>query len=115
MAGKLRRRALYIWDILKWAERHRAEAGTWPTSYSGHIIGVTAETWSMVDKALRQGLRGLNAGSSLARLLAERRGVRNCQALQPLTEVKILEWVDAYHKQTGTWPIADSGTIPNSG
>ncbi len=33
------------------------------------------ETWSAIDTALRQGRRGLPGGSSLARLLAEERGV----------------------------------------
>ena len=32
----------------------------------------------------------------------------------PFTEQQILAWVEAYHKRTGQWPKADSGTIPKS-
>src|SRR5262245_35930304 len=48
------------------------------------------------DAALRLGLRGLPGGSSLARLLAARRGVRNHLDLPPLTVTKVLAWADRY-------------------
>jgi hypothetical protein len=44
---------------------------------SGVIKDDLAETWRRVDNGLRYGLRGLPGGSSLARLLDEKRGVRN--------------------------------------
>src|SRR5262249_23512104 len=69
--------------------------------------------WFAVDRALRAGVRGLTAGSSLARLLAQRRGVRNIKALPRLTEAQILTWADRYYRQTGTWPNPHSG--PSSG
>jgi hypothetical protein len=37
--------------------------------------GPAGETWRRVDNALRLGLRGLQRGSSLARLLEQQRGV----------------------------------------
>src|SRR5262249_26817957 len=58
--------------------------------------------------------RGLPAGSSLARLLAERRGVRNTHNLPPLTVEQILAWADAHHQRTSTWPTGRSGKIPES-
>ena len=44
-----------------------------------------AETWAAVDAALINGVRGLEGGSSLARLLDRERGVRNRKALPRLT------------------------------
>jgi hypothetical protein len=48
-----------------------------------------------VNNALSFGLPG---GSSLARLLARERGVRNRCGLPPLTEAAILRWARA-HRQ----------------
>jgi len=52
--------------------------------------GPLGTTWRQIDNALRLGLRGLPGGSSLAQLLAHRRGYRNVRALPPLTEELIL-------------------------
>jgi hypothetical protein len=112
---KQRRRSLVIREILAWADAFRESTGKWPTKESGGIIGTHFETWHNVDSALRQGLRGLPGGTSLAQLLAEHRQYRNIHGLPPLSETKILEWADDHHRQTGAWPTADSGTIPNSG
>ena len=43
---------------------------------SGQIPEAPGENWQMVENALCKGLRGLAGGSSLARLLAEKRGSR---------------------------------------
>ena len=61
--------------------------------------------------ALRNGARSLPGGSSLAKLLAERRGVRNKKDLPPLTITQILAWADAHYERTGEWPGQDSGSI----
>lgn len=50
------------------------------------MLGPKFETWANVDNALRNGLRGLPNGSSLARLLAEKKGVRHIQDLPPLVK-----------------------------
>jgi hypothetical protein len=112
MMKKLRRRPLVIEDILAWADLHHNETGRWPTKESGPIAGAVGEKWNQVDHALRDGLRGLDGGSSLAKLLAEHCGVRNIKELPPLTEEQILQWADAYFAKHGTWPMQDSGTIP---
>lgn len=98
-----------IAQILKWADAHHAKAGRWPISKSGPIAN--GETWCAVDLALRHGQRGLPGGSSLARLLASRRGVRNRAAVARLTVRQILTWADAHYKRTGKWPTARSGVI----
>lgn len=100
-----------IKQILNWADLHRRRNGTWPTAKSGHIPEAPAENWSKVNTALRAGLRGLRGGSSLARLLAKRRGVRNPKALPPHSEQGILRWADEHHRRTGEWPTASSGRI----
>src|SRR5215469_1475829 len=91
-------------QILAWTDAHQKRTGAWPTARSGPVAGVPGETWRALDSALRVGLRGLPGGSSLARLLAFERGVRNLQALPRLTPGQILAWADAHHRRTGQWP-----------
>jgi hypothetical protein len=62
-------------QILARADAHRRRTGRWPTQASGAVPGGTGDTWRAVDSALRDGWRGLPGHSSLARLLAARRGV----------------------------------------
>jgi hypothetical protein len=100
--------------ILSWADHHRGQTGEWPRVLSGPVAAAEGETWLGVDSALREGLRGLRGGSSLARLLAQRRGVRNKAQAPRLTRKLILEWADAYHRRTGKWPGQQSGPIPEA-
>src|SRR5436309_357023 len=84
----------------------------------GHALpaGVTLEppVFRGRPKPARRGLRGLPGGSSLARLLAERRGVRNHLALPKMTIAGILAWADAHHARTGRWPGRASGAIADA-
>src|SRR5437764_1286171 len=106
---KLLRVQLSVEEILAWADAHHQRTGSWPTSESGPVAGSLDQTWRAVDNALRYGLRGLPGGSSLARLLADQRGVRNLGRLPPLTHKQILAWVDAHRQRTGNWPTAECG------
>jgi hypothetical protein len=101
-------------DILKWASAHREATGEWPTRHSGSVAGARFENWGSIDGALRHGRRGLPGGSSLAQLLAERLGARNIHSVQSVTEELILQWADAHHQRTGSWPTAKSGPIPRT-
>jgi hypothetical protein len=94
-------------QILAWADDHHQRSGAWPTADSGPIADAPGEAWRGLDTALRVGLRGLPGGSSLARLLAKERGVRNLQGLPRLTALQILAWADAHHRRTGEWPGSD--------
>jgi hypothetical protein len=102
-----------IATILVWADNHKKRTGKWPKARSGPIRDVLGESWSKVNAALRHGLRGLGplGGSSLAKLLAEERGVRNVRDLPPLTEQKIVAWADAHRCRTGKWPTINSGEL----
>jgi hypothetical protein len=102
---------LTVGQILLWADRFHQETGTWPIQKSGAIPGTDGETWFTVDKTLRRGGRGLPAGSSLARLLAEHRGRRNPKGLPDLTEEKIRAWAEAHRQATGCWPSKGSGAV----
>jgi len=106
---------LTITEILRWADAYRETAGKWPTVKSGDIMGTIGENWGLVDQSLRKGLRGLQGGSSLAKLLAAERGARNYHQLPPLTEEQILAWADAYHLQTREWPMRATIIILGSG
>jgi hypothetical protein len=60
--------ALSLDRILRWADAWHELYGVWPTTKSG-TVGNTGETWLSIDKALRDGRRGLAGGNSLHRLL----------------------------------------------
>jgi hypothetical protein len=64
-----------------------------------------------VNRALGRGGRGLPGGSSLARLLEQRRGRRNQAHAPPLDAGQILRWADAHFRRTGRWPAATSGPV----
>src|SRR5581483_2073506 len=64
-------------QILAWIDAFHARSGRWPHYQSGPIEEAPGETWGAVNFALEQGRRGLPGDSSLAQLLARRRGVRN--------------------------------------
>jgi hypothetical protein len=65
----------------------------------------------MVDTALRRGRRGLRGESTLATLLASKRGARNRRSLPVLTVPQALAWAKAHHGRTGAWPNSKSGAI----
>jgi hypothetical protein len=98
-------------QLLEWADRHQERTGQWPNKASGAIWDAPGETWAAADAALYSGGRGLPGGSSLAVLLEEERGRRNCKRTPPLTEPQILEWADRHHARTGNWPRNDSGAV----
>lgn len=104
---------LSIDAILEWADAHHARTGEWPMRKSGPIPGTDGETWDSVYNALYQGSRELPR-TSLARLLSERRGVRNSSALPPLSEKQILVWAREHLRRTGSLPKRTSGEIPGT-
>jgi len=57
--------------ILAWGRAHHQRTGRPPTKASGRVMEAPLETWQAIDHCLRSGGRGLNGGSSLARILAE--------------------------------------------
>jgi hypothetical protein len=87
--------------ILAWADAHRARTGRWPGTRSGPVAGAPGEDWYRLDDALRKAHRGLAGGTSLARLLAERRGARNPVRPPPLTVGRVLAWADAHRRRSG--------------
>ncbi len=98
-------------QILAWADEHHNRTHSWPTSYSGAVIAAPGEAWNAIDRALRRGFRGLPGGSSLSRLLAEKRGVPSPLDKERLTEEQILAWADAHYARTGQWPTSNSGEV----
>lgn len=63
-------------QILQWADAHHRKTGEWPTRESGQVVGTSGEKWAIIQGSLSKGRRGLPGGSSLARLLAEKRAGR---------------------------------------
>ena len=105
---------LSIPQILAWANAHRERTGRWPVTTSGPIADAPDENWTAVQVALDHGLRGLEGGSSLARLLARERGVRNEKDLRPFIVSEIRGWADAHRVRDGAWPKSSSGPIPEA-
>src|SRR5262245_30804388 len=101
-------------QILAWADLWHARTGRWPGQHSGVIPDSLGETWARVNNALLLGLRGLQGGSSLARLLQAWRGVRNIGQLPPLTAKQVTAWARAHRLWTGDWPNAHSGRVVGS-
>jgi hypothetical protein len=105
---------LTLRQVLDWADHHRRQTGEWPTRDSGDVPGAPGESWANVDAALRQGLRKLEGGTSLAQLLEQHRGVVNLADRPALSEEQILSWADAFHDSTGYWPTRDDGLTSGS-
>jgi hypothetical protein len=100
--------------ILAWADAHRARTGKWPSPKSGPIPELPGVSWATVQSALSFGWRGLPGGSSLARVLAEHRAVRNRSSLPALAIPQILGWAQSFRERTRKWPKETSGPIPES-
>jgi hypothetical protein len=98
--------------ILARADVYRERHGRWPVCSGGRIPGTGGETWGGVHEALRAGHRGLPGGSSLARLLTQRRGKRSLRELPPLTLAGVPAWADRHRAEVGTWPNDKSGPVP---
>ena len=88
--------------------------GAWPLAMAGPIKEAPGETWAAVAVALDHGQRGLPGGSSIAKLLAKQRGVRNRAAVPDFSINRILRWADAHKARTGNWPIIEGGPIRES-
>jgi hypothetical protein len=101
-------------QILAWADSHKERTGHWPKVTSGAIAGAPGETWRAIEDALRHALRGLPGGSSLAKLLLQRRGVRSIVSLPRLKLRDIRRWARAHRERSGKWPTAASGPIPEA-
>src|SRR5262249_43364093 len=101
-------------QIAAWARAHHARTGLWPMCHSGEVVDAPGETWGSIDTSLREGLRGLPGGSSLALLLERRFGVRPRTQGRQLCLRQILEWADFHFARTGKWPRHDTGSIPGT-
>lgn len=109
-----RKSPLSIDDILAWADAYRDRTGGWPVALragKGKVEGQGDLTWAAVDLALSRGYRCLPGGTTLAKLLVERRGHRHHNEPPPLTLALILQWADAHFARTGQWPTAQSGAV----
>jgi hypothetical protein len=101
-------------DILAWADACHARTGRWPKYQDGPIADAPGETWAAVDTALLRGHRGLSGDSSLAKFLAEHRGVRNRSALPHLVVERIAEWAVVHKNRTGRWPTTKSREVADA-
>src|SRR5262249_49115642 len=102
-------------QILIWADLHHEWTGDWPISRTGQVMGTKDRTWEGINTALRKGGSGLPGGTSLARLLEKKRGVRDTRRSRPhLTGRQVLAWADSHHQRSGHWPDRNSGSVLGS-
>jgi hypothetical protein len=102
---------LTITQILTWARAHHQRTGRWPVASLLDIPEAPGESWAAINTALREGLRGLPGGDSLAALLARRLGVRNQSSVPPLSVRQIVQWARDHERRTGKWPTKNSGAV----
>jgi hypothetical protein len=96
--------------ILAWAGAYFEKHGRWPNSRKRENPGSEGKSWRAIDNALKCGLYGLPAGSSLSQFLKEHGKVKR----DKLTTSEILAWADAYLEKRGRWPNSREGEIPDS-
>jgi superfamily II DNA or RNA helicase len=98
--------------ILELLRDYHERTGEWPGELTKDPeLEKTGLNWRKVDRALREGARGLPGSSSIAKLLAAELGVRNGNRPGKLRESQIRAWALAYKKKTGEWPSRDSGDV----
>lgn len=92
---------------------HHELLGKYPSARCRKQVvgGYEGDTWSGYNASLAQGLRGLPGGSSLAKLLSDRFGVRNIQDLPRLDENQIVSLAECHFNSTGNWPNRRSGYV----
>lgn len=109
-AGSVRRPLTVVSVLIAAAEYHR-QHGEWPGPESvDPALEAQGESWRRIDRALRDGGRGLPR-TTLVKLLAERSGARNKNRPGPLSEADIRTWILAHVRRTGSYPTRDSGPI----
>jgi hypothetical protein len=64
---------LVEWQILRWADEHHTRTDRWPSAGAGPVAAALGESWQKIDRALREGFRGLPGDDSLSRLLRRHR------------------------------------------
>jgi hypothetical protein len=101
--------------ILSWAERHQQRTGERRTQMSGAVGDAPGENWKTLDSALRRGWRGLRGGTTLAELLARRRGRRPHKARPELSAERVLAWAQAYRTLYGAWPTVRARAVGGTG
>ena len=97
--------------ILEWSDHHYSFEGSLPNLASNNDHCAPGETWAAIDRALRNGCRGLPGGSSLAMLLRKKRGYRTSADALPLNTQLLLEWLDFDKRVKGEWPTRTSGPV----
>lgn len=98
--------------IIERAKEFFESNGRPPKVRSGPVInGHEGDTWAGYDICLRDGLRGLPGGTSLAKLLTQQCGFVYRLNRPILTEDYILEMAELHKSRTGKWPTQRSGSV----
>ncbi|HWL94329.1 MAG TPA: hypothetical protein VNT79_12425 [Phycisphaerae bacterium] len=114
MTRRMYKPVLSVDDIIAWGCDHFSRTGKWPTVNSGKVLAAAGETWSGLNSALGEGMRGLPGKSSIAKLFNPLVGPSRKYQKPPLDQKRILQWAHAHRKRTGKWPASNSGSIPEA-
>jgi hypothetical protein len=106
---------LTLHKVRCWILAHHARAGVWPNVKSGLIGAEDANgmSWVNLDDALSRGLRGLEGGSSLAKVVREVRS--DFGDPYELTTSTIKLWMQNEFIATGSWRFPDDGPVHSPG
>lgn len=100
-----RREVLSEEAIISAAEQYFKKNGKFPSSGSRELIpSMPGECWRNIDGCGSQGIRGLEKGRTLSRILRPLREAHGAL----LSEAAIVEGIKKYYEFTGEWPTATS-------
>lgn len=114
---------LTVEKVLSWIDEYRLYAGEYPdTEGTEMILGASGETWKDIDRALREGQRGLPSGQETCTLaefikrhrLAKDKPKGTKPVLSNLNQSAIIAWAREFERATGRLPRVTDGTIPGT-
>lgn len=114
---------LTVDQVLHWIDDYRLYAGEFPEARGVEmILGANGETWKDIDRALREGQRGLPSGSEACTLaefirrhrLSEDKPKRENPVLANLNKDAIVAWAREFDRAFGRLPRATDGAIPGT-
>ena len=95
-------------NIKEWVNEYFENYGFYPNQKSGKVHGTT---WEAIDMALVGGLRGLEGGRSLSKLIKSNFVFLSATNYPDYTEEIIWKWVKQHCNKFGKYPNAGSGRV----
>ena len=97
---------------IDWIKKYYKDNGVYPKNNSG-IIEYADEklTWGGLDRALSDGFRGFDGGSSLSKFVSESFGIVTLATSKKYNDVIIKKWIEMFYDENGYYPTKRSGVV----